>query len=154
MDEKTACEIAALGALTVSQLRDRYQELTGDSTMSRHRAWLVRRIAWHLQARNEGGLSEAALARAAELLPGSVVRLTAPRPPQVRKAPQAVKPELAPGTVLQRAWHGTTFSVVVTREGFLVNGACHASLTAAAKAITGMHWNGRRFFGLGKRGAA
>jgi hypothetical protein len=37
-------------------------------TDNRNRTWLIRRIAWRLQANSEGGLSDRARARAAELV--------------------------------------------------------------------------------------
>ena len=40
-------------------------ELFGDGTRVGNRTWLVRRIAWRLQAQAEGGLSERARRRAA-----------------------------------------------------------------------------------------
>ena len=39
----------------------------GEATTTGHKTWLVRRIAWRLQALAEGDLSERAKARAAEL---------------------------------------------------------------------------------------
>ena len=38
--------------------------------------------------------------------------------------------------------------MIVLDEGFEYNGQRWRSLTAVAKAITGTHWNGNRFFGL------
>lgn len=52
------------------------------------------------------------------------------------------------GTRLVRDWRGRTYHVAVTAAGFEMDGTVHASLTAAARAITGTHWPGPRFFGL------
>ena len=65
--------------MTVAQLRDHYHTTFGEPTASRHKTWLVRRIAWRLQADDEGGLSERTLRRAAELAQDSEIRVTAPR---------------------------------------------------------------------------
>ena len=51
-------EIAALKRMTVDQLRAKYAEVFGESTNSRHKQWLVKRIAWRMQANCEGDLSE------------------------------------------------------------------------------------------------
>lgn len=61
--------------------------------------------------------------------------------------------KLMPGTRLVRDWHGTGHTVTVLDEGFEYDGKAWASLSAIAKAITGTHWNGPRFFGIsgGKR---
>ena len=74
-----AKEVATLEQLTVGQLQDRYVEVFSEPVRSRHRQYLIRRIAWRLQANAEGGLSERALRRAEELADNADVRLTPPR---------------------------------------------------------------------------
>lgn len=56
--------------------------------------------------------------------------------------------KLTPGTRLVRDWHGVGHTVIVLQGGFEYDGKCWKSLTAIARAITGTHWNGPRFFGL------
>ena len=41
--------------------------------------------------------------------------------------------------------------VRVLDKGFEFEGQPYRSLSAVAKAVTGSHWNGRAFFGLGKK---
>ena len=53
-------EVAALEQMTVGQLQDRYVEVFGELVRSRHRQYLIRRIAWRMQVNAEGGLSERA----------------------------------------------------------------------------------------------
>jgi hypothetical protein len=60
-------EVAALERMTIQQLRGRYAAVFGEATSGRNKAWLVRRNAWRMQASAEGGLSERARRRAAEL---------------------------------------------------------------------------------------
>jgi hypothetical protein len=60
-------EVAALLRMTVKELRARYADVFGEETPANNKAWLVKRIAWRLQAVAEGGLSERARQRAAEL---------------------------------------------------------------------------------------
>ena len=74
-----AVEIAALPRLRVSELRVKYGEVFGDSTPSHNKVWLVKRIAWRLQAQAEGDLSERARKRAAELVADADLRLSPPR---------------------------------------------------------------------------
>lgn len=57
-------EVAALEQMTVGQLQQRYVEVFAEPVRSRHKQYLIRRIAWRLQANAEGGLSERALRRA------------------------------------------------------------------------------------------
>ncbi|EFO29966.1 putative bacteriophage-related protein [Roseibium sp. TrichSKD4] len=59
-------------------------------------------------------------------------------------------PVLAQGTSLIREWNGCTYQVVVTRDGFEMDGRSYRSLSAIARKITGAHWSGPRFFGLGR----
>ena len=56
-------EMAKLSKTSVKQLRRRYEELFGEATGAANKAWLVKRLAWRVQALAEGGLSERALAR-------------------------------------------------------------------------------------------
>ncbi len=111
-------EVAALQRMTVRELRTRYAEVFQETTNARHKKWLVRRIAWRLQAPAEGDISERARQRAAELARDADLRI---------KAPKAAAPALptvagtldasatdrlpTPGTIitrqreLQRIWH-------------------------------------------------
>ena len=68
-----AKELAVLEKMTVGQLQQRYAEVFRETVRSRHRQYLIRRIAWRLQANAEGGLSERALRRAEELAYCSVL---------------------------------------------------------------------------------
>ena len=44
--------------------------------------------------------------------------------------------------------------MTVRDDGFEYNGGSYRSLSAIARAITGAHWNGYDFFGLGKKEGA
>ena len=61
-------EVAALKRMTVTQLRARHVEVFGEQTRSGHKDYLVKRIAWRIQAQAEGDLSQ----RARMLLPSSL----------------------------------------------------------------------------------
>jgi hypothetical protein len=67
----------------VAQLWQRYAEAFVEGTGTANRAWLLDRIAWCLQAKAEGGLSERARARAPELADHADLRSG---PPQSRSA--------------------------------------------------------------------
>ena len=148
-------EIAALKRLSLARLRERYVELFGEAARSDNRAWLVRRLAWRIQERAFGGLSERAARRAAELADDADLRVVPPRvtsdapvptPPTMstdRRLPQV-------GAILTRAYKGRAYEVKVLAEGFEWCGQRYGSLSAVAKAITGSHCNGFAFFGLTK----
>lgn len=56
--------------------------------------------------------------------------------------------QLRTGTVLVREWRGVTHRVLVLDRGFQHDNRRYQTLTEVARAITGTHWSGPRFFGL------
>jgi hypothetical protein len=147
-------EVAALERLTVGQLRQRFAELFGEATPASNRTWLIKRIAWRLQALAEGDLSERARRRATELARDADLRLNPPRgktttatPPEPVSVPAPVDQRLPqPGTILTRPYKGQQLHVQVLTDGFAYGGTVYPSLSAVAKAITGSHCNGYHFF--------
>jgi hypothetical protein len=122
---------------------------------------MIRKIAWRMQAVAEGDLSERAKRRAVELANDADVRAMPPRPrpgenaetlvTRVADLPAANDPRLPPpGTFVERRYKGRTLRVRVSPEGngFEYEGERYRTLTAVAKAITGSHINGFRFFKL------
>jgi hypothetical protein len=145
--------------LTPKELREKYAEVTGEVTRCGNKAALVKRIAWRLQARAEGGLSERARRRAEQLAQDADMRLTAPK----EKASSVVRTHTTslpaagldsriprPGTVLTRAYKGIMLHVTVCEHDFEYEGERYRSLSAVAKAVTGSHVNGFCFFRLGQ----
>jgi hypothetical protein len=144
-------ELAALAQLGVPALRARYRDVFGEATRSGNKAWLVRRIAWRLQAAAYGGLSERARMRAEELARDADVRLQPPRQavaPSTAPIPDRAPRLLRPGTTIRRTYKGKLLEVRVVPTGFSFGGEVYASLSGVAKAITGGHCNGRAFFKL------
>ena len=58
------------------------------------------------------------------------------------------KQKLTNGTRLIREWNGKEHIVDVVDGGFLFDGETYGSLSKIARAITGAHWSGPRFFGV------
>ena len=85
MDLNVGKEVAAMKRMTVNELRAKYADVFGEETKARHKEWLVRRIAWRMQALAEGDISERARQRAAELANDADLRTTIPRPPKVKR---------------------------------------------------------------------
>jgi hypothetical protein len=147
-------EVAALQRLTIGQLRQRFAEVFGEATPASNRTWLVKRIAWRLQAQAEGDLSERARRRAAELAQDADLRLNPPRskspattPPEPVSVPAPIDHRLPPpGTILTRPYKGQLVQVQVLTDGFAYAGRVYPSLSAVAKAVTGSHTNGFLFF--------
>ena len=154
-----AAEIAALPRLRVSELRAKFAVVCGESTPSHNKVWLVKRLAWRLQAMAEGDLSERARQRAAELVAATDLRLSAPSEAATAKLNPSPSVRLPkddrlprPGTILTRRYKGRTLQVEVLEHGFRFDGQTYRSLSAVAKAVTGSHCSGHFFFGLTERG--
>src|SRR5262249_10819096 len=72
-----------------AQLGAHYARVFGEATSGHNRVWLLRRIAWRIQALAEGGLSERARRRAAELARDADLRST---PPAAARGARAAAP--------------------------------------------------------------
>lgn len=157
-----AARIRRLREMTVPELRAEYARVFGEETRSHHKDQLWRKIAWRIQALEEGDLSERARRRAEELANDADVRIVPPRGAFGCPAPERTETHAfrtshdsrlpMPGTILTREYRGRETRVTVLEKGFECEGAVYRSLTAVAKAVTGSNWNGYHFFGLGPRG--
>ena len=135
-------ELAALPTLSAHQLRLKWQDLrSGEPTAAASRDLMIREIAYKMQERAHGGLA-----------PAIKRRLRALAAEVEANGAGAFAPALLlkPGTRLLREWGGKTHTVIVLDDGFEYDGARYPSLTQLAVRITGAHWSGPRFFGLGK----
>ena len=152
-------EVAVLERTSTIDLRKKFAQLCGYATDNRNRKWLIRRIAWRLQASAEGGLSERARARVAELANEAELRATAPHTRVIKQnaqdsptLAQAAKPAddrlPVPGGVIVRDYKGHRLQVKVLQQGLEFEGQIFKSLSAVAKHITGNHCNGYLFFRL------
>jgi hypothetical protein len=148
-----AKELAALQRMGTVELRTRYGEVFGEPTRSGNRPWLIKRIAWRLQANAEGGLSERARQRAEELARDADLRLRPPAevdsamPTATQTIPFKSDQRLpATGSLLVRHYKGEDLQVRVLASGFEYDGEIYSSLSAVARAITGSHCNGYHFF--------
>ncbi len=101
-----AAEFTALDRMSTGELAERYADLHGQPCRTRHRAYLIRKIAWRLQTNAEGDLSERARRRAAQLADDAEVRVMAPKtiicPPQVGESATVTRP--APTFVAGSKW--------------------------------------------------
>lgn len=149
-------EIDGLRHQTVGQLKVKYREVFGQESRSNHKQFLVRRIAWRLQANAEGDLSERARQRAAALAQEAELRIRAPESflkelsgPEGKWRSRHRDPRLpAPGTWLTRQFKEQNVTVEVLEKGFRYRERVYKSLSAVARQVTGTQWNGFAFFAL------
>src|SRR5438477_3476188 len=126
--------VKALRAMTVTELRRKYQEVFGERCRSGNKQHLQRRIAWRMQALAEGDLPARAARlrdKAKDLAGDADLRLNAPRhaipfaTPAVagplRQIHIAKPPDLRfplPGTLISRQYKGRNITVQVLPGGF------------------------------------
>jgi hypothetical protein len=164
-------DLSALPRLSLKELRQLWSEHIGRSKPPVQKRLLIRELAWRVQERVHGGLD----AETARLLKSAIrnARQTTqnrdsskqpgrsrPRSVATNARGPRVASGLPPGTRLVREWRGKTHEVTVleaeTRDrtggkvgrSFRYRDQTFKTLTEVAKAITGIHWSGPRFFGL------
>jgi Protein of unknown function (DUF2924) len=126
--------VEALAQMGRERLLDLWPKVMGTVVPRSMSQGLLRRfLAFELQAKADGGLSKIELAEIAHLGVGSS---------------RAMTTRIPLGSRFLREWNGVTHIIERTEAGYLWNGGVHASLSAIAKAITGAHWSGPRFFGV------
>lgn len=160
MDPAVCRMVQQLPRSTVAMLKTKYQELFGEESPPAHKQFLIRRIAWRLQAQAEGDLSERARQRAAQIVEDADLDLGLARPSTTATVPAALSPvewsardrRLPPsGSLLQRIYQGREIVVKVLEQGFEYDAKHYSSLSAIARHVTGTRWNGLLFFGLTDR---
>ena len=129
-DHPAALAVRALEVLELQELRQAWRARYGDPPVTRATDLLRSLLAWKIQTEAFGGLDRATLAA----LRG--------------RAPAGASGRLAIGTRLAREWRGVRHEVEVIEGGFHHQGATYRSLSEVARAVTGVRWNGPRFFGL------
>ena len=135
-DDPIENEIAALERLDLNELRLQWRNRFGRNVATHlQRYFLLRMLAYRIQAEAFGGLSREAERILDRLATGKDIGSRA-------------SGDLKPGTLLTREWQGRMEQVMAMKDGYTWRERVFTSLSAAAFAITGTKWNGRRFFGL------
>jgi hypothetical protein len=151
-------EIEALKRLGLEELRLQWRNRWGRLAPAHvSRALLFRLMAYRIQAGAFGNLDRQtakmldrqAVIRAEDQTSGTTEAVDAfsPSAPSPSKRRGSASPlVLKPGTLLTREWQGRIERAAALEDGFAWNGKTYASLSAVAFAITGVKWNGHRFF--------
>ncbi len=138
-DRSVIRQINDLQRMSMTELRKKWKDLFGTEAGRLGRPYLIRRLAYRIQEIIYGGLSREARQRLTDI---------AANPDGQKNKPKREATNLQVGTRLIRDWHGDRYEVVVEQDGFNFQGKSYRSLSAVARAITGRHCGGRRFFGL------
>lgn len=143
MGRTAAITLEQLPSLSGDELRQAWARCHGTPAPNLAPELLRLGIAYRLQEKRRGGISRET---------ARILRQVSKNGQPAATGPVAPPRKLTPGTRLVRDWHGVGHMVIVLEDGFEYDGRSWRSLTAIAKAITGTHWNGPRFFGLTSRG--
>lgn len=129
-DLQVAEEVRALERLDLDGLREAWRGRFGRPPQVRSLELLRLSLAWRIQAEAFGGLDAATRRRLRE--GGGIGR----------------SDNVSPGVRITREWRGELYEVERLEKGYRWKGALYPSLSAVAKAITGVKRNGPQFFGL------
>jgi len=141
--EDPEAEIGQLPDLSHAELKDRWRSLFGNPAPKHiSRQLMEKAIAFRMREKALGIPSAETRRRLRHI--AAAIR-------DGREETVSLGPQIRPGTRLVRAWQGTTHIIEVETDGFVWQGAQHASLSGIAKAITGTNWNGFAFFGVKRR---
>jgi hypothetical protein len=147
--------IKRLMRLGIPALQRTHRELFGEDCPVLHVRYLRRKLAWELQARAAGGLSEESRQHALAIAWQTTLRTRAhsqssrPLNSTVSLGHDTRLPP--PGTILRRRFKGKSVLVKVLSTGFEYDGRVFGSLSAIANEVTGGNWNGFVFFGLTRK---
>jgi hypothetical protein len=133
--------LVALERATTAELKRHWRELFGKEPPAFSRTYLQSRLAYRIQELAYGGLRQETVARLealGEKLDGGNITLR-----RIRADDQPIA-----GTRLIREYRGVEHIVTVLADGFEYNGRPYRSLSAIARTITNVRWNGPSFFGL------
>ncbi|RYG88395.1 MAG: DUF2924 domain-containing protein [Alphaproteobacteria bacterium] len=131
LQQRVEWDVARLIPLDLEGLREVWRQRYGDPPRLRSPQLLRLNLAWRLQADAFGGLDADTKRR---LRRGG--------------AGAAAADSLQAGVRLSREWKGATHEVIVEEGGYRYDGRSWASLSQIARHISGVRWNGPRFFGL------
>ena len=131
-DESVRRQLLALANMSRPELCEKWRDLYGNEPPNSSKEFLCRRLSYRVQELFYGGLD-------ADLQ----VVLTSDAPKARPK-----KSVLRDGAKIFRDWHGIRYEVTVRGNKYEYNGTLYRSLSGVAKAITGVLWNGKTFFGM------
>jgi hypothetical protein len=141
-------QLAALKGAPAATLKTKWRELFETEPPAYNRRFLENRLAYRIQELAYGGLKKETVERLRVLAKQYNGKNSGSSKGRNDRMPIA-------GTRLVREWQGVQYSVTVRGDDFEYQGRPYKSLSAIAREITKVRWNGWIFFGLkSHRGAA
>src|SRR3979409_1613166 len=148
MKDPVLAQLAALKGAPAAALKAKWRALFDTEPPPYNRRFLESRLAYRIQELAYGGLKKETGDALGVLGKQDDGRLGERPKERSQRLPIA-------GTRLVREWHGIEHSVTVRGDDFEYQGRPYKSLSAIAREITGVRWNGWVFCGLKThRGAA
>jgi hypothetical protein len=148
MPDPVLAQLAALKGATAPALKDKWRALFDTEPPPYNRRFLESRLAYRIQELAYGGLKKETVER---------LRILGKQYDGKPGGRSKSRPDRLPiaGTRLVREWRGVQHSVTIRADDFEFEGRPYKSLSAIAREITDVRWNGWVFFGLkNHRGAA
>ncbi|MES2256582.1 MAG: DUF2924 domain-containing protein [Pseudomonadota bacterium] len=136
--EAIECEIERLKSLELGNLRTEWRVAFKQEGKGLSRDLLFKMLVWKTQERSFGGYGTATEKALNRYVKGGGDKA------EVGNASRCIRP----GAILVREYQGSRHSVMVVAEGFVWRERTYSNLSKIAKEITGVNWNGPRFFGL------
>ena len=128
-DEGDETLLIKLETMPLASLREEWRQRWGPPPTLRSTRLLRHLIAWRIQSARYGDL-------------------TADDRRRLRATSQPALQTLQDGSLVAREYLGVVHEVVADQRGFRYRERQYRSLSAIAREITGVRWNGPRFFGL------
>lgn len=126
-------QLLHLQHLAMPELIEKWKLLFHKEPPEYGEVFMRRRLAHRIQELTYGGLNDAARKKL-DSVNGRLKRSTAS--------------DIRIGTLLVRTWRDRKYEVRVCKDGFEWGGQIYSSLSATARAITGVNRNGYEFFGI------
>lgn len=151
MSDSVLKQVTSLQNLNINELKQFYVTLHGTEPSVYSKGFLIKRVAHRLQEIAYGGLSERVQKKLDDILDENGFDEKGMQTNKPRGRLKQVKNQPIAGAVFVRDWNSKRYQVTALDDGFEYDGKKYRSLTAVAQVITGVHRNGRAFFGLDKQ---
>ena len=140
-----------LQELSREELINKWKKLfKTNSPQHARKDFLIKHIAWEIQAKKQGGYSAQAKKQLDKLSEKLTEKQEVNKIDLKESCRQSFVLEIKAGTKLIREYKGEKHEVLALDKGFKYKDNLYNSLSGIANEITGTRWNGKVFFGVKK----